>query len=388
MSLNDMAEDNSGRDGSNVSIESPSARKAAKSSSRQGQEEQQPNESEWGLPSSPQSTFEDIIPSIMSALSLSDMGDKMVGKDVEDDSAASRPSRPIDSIETPAERNTVDSGHREVRKLQEDYDNYKSFNNNNSNSDSDSDNAGVQLPQHLQIDAVDIPLTSKAVESSTRRRGRQQRKSQSNDEEKSRATDTKEEGTFLDSYGFPAMMDEAANSQMFRSIRNVLSLDNDGAGETRDTAVVENGASQVYPFVRNVFSMNGYDRNVAQDSKEKVSEIGKINGQSVSPSRRDEETGNSPQQRKRKPRQSIVVTRAYEVKEHYLESVFYVSISAILGSVFRVYMARLFGLDCQYTRFNDFLIPLASNICVTNDGRSEQTGGALFTDFPSNVFGR
>jgi hypothetical protein len=226
------------------------------------------------------------------------------------------------------------------------------------------------------------------VESSTRRRGRQQRKSQSNDEEKSRATDTKEEGTFLDSYGFPAMMDEAANSQMFRSIRNVLSLDNDGAGETRDTAVVENGASQVYPFVRNVFSMNGYDRNVAQDSKEKVSEIGKINGQSVSPSRRDEETGNSPQQRKRKPRQSIVVTRAYEVKEHYLESVFYVSISAILGSVFRVYMARLFGLDCQYTRFNDFLIPLASNICVTNDGRSEQTGGALFTDFPSNVFGR
>eukprot|EP00536_Pseudo-nitzschia_multiseries_P013904 jgi/Psemu1/213173/e_gw1.629.42.1 len=100
-----------------------------------------------------------------------------------------------------------------------------------------------------------------------------------------------------------------------------------------------------------------------------------------------DECNENSSQRDKKARQKILVTRAYEVKEHYLESIFYVSISAILGSVFRVYMARIFGMDCEYGKVDDFLYPVASNICVTNGGRTEQTGGALFTDFPSNFFG-
>jgi len=83
----------------------------------------------------------------------------------------------------------------------------------------------------------------------------------------------------------------------------------------------------------------------------------------------------------------ILVTRSYEVKEHVLESIFYVSTSAVLGSVVRTYLARLFGYDCATNSVNDFLTPLSSKICVTNGGRTLQTGGALFYDFPANVLG-
>jgi fluoride ion exporter CrcB/FEX len=83
----------------------------------------------------------------------------------------------------------------------------------------------------------------------------------------------------------------------------------------------------------------------------------------------------------------ILVTRSYEVKEHPLETIFYVSTSAILGSVVRTYMARIFGFDCETKGVNDFVTPLASKICVTNGGRTLQTGGALFYDFPANVLG-
>ncbi|KAG7341572.1 CrcB-like protein, Camphor resistance CrcB [Nitzschia inconspicua] len=82
----------------------------------------------------------------------------------------------------------------------------------------------------------------------------------------------------------------------------------------------------------------------------------------------------------------IVVTRAYEVKEHLLETILYISTSAILGSTARVYLARIFGADCEKVRLvNDFLA--SSYICVTNSGRTMQTGGALFYDFPANVLG-
>jgi fluoride exporter len=81
----------------------------------------------------------------------------------------------------------------------------------------------------------------------------------------------------------------------------------------------------------------------------------------------------------------ILVTRSYEVKEHILESIFYVSTSAILGSIVRTYLARIFGMDCELDFVNDFLTP--SSICVTNGGRTMQTGGALFYDFPANVLG-
>jgi fluoride ion exporter CrcB/FEX len=83
----------------------------------------------------------------------------------------------------------------------------------------------------------------------------------------------------------------------------------------------------------------------------------------------------------------ILITRSYQVKEHYLETVFYISISAILGSAVRTFMARLFGKDCEVQLFTDFLTPFSSLICVTNGGRTLQTGGALFYDFPANVVG-
>ena len=168
------------------------------------------------------------------------------------------------------------------------------------------------------------------------------------------------------------------NAQIFPSIRNVLSMDDYRSSITENVGMVGNGIGRVYPFMRNVFSLNDIGDDVSQNPEEILP---------VSSPRRYEEKGNR-QQQKNKPTQKIIVTRAYEVKEHYLESLFYVSISAILGSVFRVYMARIFGLDCQYKASDDFLIPLTSNICVTNDGRTVQTGGALFIDFPSNVFGR
>ena len=96
--------------------------------------------------------------------------------------------------------------------------------------------------------------------------------------------------------------------------------------------------------------------------------------------------------------QIYVRTRPYKVTEHYRESVFYISISAILGSIVRVYMARWFGLDCELNTndgissmggaVQDFFTSWSRTICVTTTGQSLQTGGALFIDFPSNVLGR
>jgi hypothetical protein len=83
----------------------------------------------------------------------------------------------------------------------------------------------------------------------------------------------------------------------------------------------------------------------------------------------------------------ILVTRSYEVKEHMMESIFYVSTSAILVSIVRTYLARIFGMDCEMSTVNDFLAVVTSNICVTNGGQTWQTGGALFYDFPANVLG-
>ena len=176
---------------------------------------------------------------------------------------------------------------------------------------------------------------------------------------------------------------EASSEQGFCSIKEVFSMDDGETKAMQNDAALGSSLSNVYPIIRNVFSMNDVDTNSPVRSK------GELLGyaEKARPDTLDEEQGSNLSERKTKPTQKIVVSRAYEVNEHYLESVFYVSISAILGSVFRVYMARIFGSDCQYSTATDFLVPFSSNICVTNDGRSEQTGGALFTDFPSNVFG-
>jgi len=179
---------------------------------------------------------------------------------------------------------------------------------------------------------------------------------------------------------------------------NVFSMKNDTINRNQRRGETPNGLSRFHPFVTNAFSINEMT----------MEEVGLSNGNqeienlSFLSSMLDVEKSIIPerivsQELKQRPPSDaggsdklthrIVVTRAYKVKEHYLESIFYVSISAILGSIFRVYMARIFGFDCDYKGVDDFLTAFTSNICVTNGGQSIRTGGALFIDFPSNVFG-
>lgn len=66
---------------------------------------------------------------------------------------------------------------------------------------------------------------------------------------------------------------------------------------------------------------------------------------------------------------------------------FYLSIFSIIGSILRVFIGRLFGLDCEGLAVEDVFHQGFSNICVTATGLTEQTGGALFTDLPANMIG-
>jgi hypothetical protein len=179
------------------------------------------------------------------------------------------------------------------------------------------------------------------------------------------------------------------------SIRNVFSMDDGAINRSEERGgEMSNSLSQFHPFVRNVFSMNdiSMEKGVEEENPSYLSYVEK----NKTPLGLIPEEPQQQQQRRPpsdaggsvKSTHKILVTRAYEVKEHYLESVFYVSISAILGSVFRVYMARIFGDDCENKDVEDFLTSSTSTICVTNGGQSIQTGGALFIDFPANVFGR
>ena len=89
--------------------------------------------------------------------------------------------------------------------------------------------------------------------------------------------------------------------------------------------------------------------------------------------------------------------------ESTILSVLYIALFSVFGAVLRIYIARFFGLDCEFSSaaaaaaaagdddedyVDDFLTPFASHICVTASGRTEQTGGALFTDLPANMLGR
>ena len=68
----------------------------------------------------------------------------------------------------------------------------------------------------------------------------------------------------------------------------------------------------------------------------------------------------------------------------------YIAIFAIFGNASRVFIGRLFGSDCSVggdNAPNDFLEPFFSQICITNSGLTEQTGGALFLDLPANMIG-
>ena len=66
---------------------------------------------------------------------------------------------------------------------------------------------------------------------------------------------------------------------------------------------------------------------------------------------------------------------------------FYLSIFSIIGSILRVFTARLFGLDCEGLVADDVFHESFAKICVTATGLTEQTGGALFIDLPANMIG-
>ncbi|KAL7578347.1 hypothetical protein ACA910_012753 [Epithemia clementina (nom. ined.)] len=67
----------------------------------------------------------------------------------------------------------------------------------------------------------------------------------------------------------------------------------------------------------------------------------------------------------------------------------FIVVYASFGCIARVFIGRIFGGDCDdgVLTPNDFLAPVLSNICVTNSGLTDQTGGALFTDLPANMIG-
>ena len=66
---------------------------------------------------------------------------------------------------------------------------------------------------------------------------------------------------------------------------------------------------------------------------------------------------------------------------------FYLSIFSIIGSILRVFIGRLFGLDCDGLIVDDVFHQGFAKICVTATGLTEQTGGTLFIDLPANMIG-
>ena len=71
-----------------------------------------------------------------------------------------------------------------------------------------------------------------------------------------------------------------------------------------------------------------------------------------------------------------------------MQYIVYLSTFAIFGTICRVYLGRLFGLDCEFPdEVHDFLSLFSTHICVTASGTSSQTGGALFVDLPANMIG-
>jgi fluoride ion exporter CrcB/FEX len=65
----------------------------------------------------------------------------------------------------------------------------------------------------------------------------------------------------------------------------------------------------------------------------------------------------------------------------------YLSVFSVFGAVVRMYLERMFGLDCEQgdNSVHDFLTPLSRRVCVTNSGKT--TGGSVFIDLPANALG-
>lgn len=84
----------------------------------------------------------------------------------------------------------------------------------------------------------------------------------------------------------------------------------------------------------------------------------------------------------------------FSSREDIMSHVFYISTFAILGTVSRWYIGRLFGLDCCIRdellevddSHIDFLTPVSQRICITSNGKT-QRGGAIFIDLPTNMIG-
>ena len=73
-------------------------------------------------------------------------------------------------------------------------------------------------------------------------------------------------------------------------------------------------------------------------------------------------------------------------------NVVYISSYAILGNILRVYLGRFMGGDCEDEATNGddddgTTSFFSTRVCLTSDGRSIQTGGALFRDLPANMLG-
>lgn len=58
--------------------------------------------------------------------------------------------------------------------------------------------------------------------------------------------------------------------------------------------------------------------------------------------------------------------------------VYYIATWGIFGAVLRIYLARLFGLDCETAESGD--VWHASNVCITATGQTSRKGGAMFID--------
>jgi fluoride ion exporter CrcB/FEX len=67
-------------------------------------------------------------------------------------------------------------------------------------------------------------------------------------------------------------------------------------------------------------------------------------------------------------------------------SILFLAAFAVIGSFIRVYLGRIFGYDCEFPlEGKDFASVFAT--CVTASGTTDQRGGALFIDLPSNMIG-
>lgn len=77
--------------------------------------------------------------------------------------------------------------------------------------------------------------------------------------------------------------------------------------------------------------------------------------------------------------------------DEFLSYVYYISTFGIIGTILRMYIERFFGLDCTMKgssdAVDDWFQQISSNICVTTNGESNQTGGALFSVLPCNMIG-